>query len=93
MKNILFAIFIFFTLTFTISSTNYSFALGGPDWVDPPAGLPDCSEQDAPGNTGCAATPICNINGYCGTTSSSYGANYWSQLNNAFCGSIENNAF
>lgn len=92
MKNILLIILTFFTFSFIISSSNYSFATGG-TWVDPPAGLPDCSEQDPPGNTGCTATPICNLNGYCGTTSSSYGSNYWSQLNNAFCGSIENNAF
>lgn len=82
-------------LLFT-SISNNSFALGdGPgEWVDPPAGMPDCSEfEDPPGNTACIATPICNLHGYCGQTSSSYSADYWSQLNNAFCGSIENNAF
>ena len=76
-----------------MAATNYSFSIGGGDWVDPPAGMPDCVGQDAPGNTTCVATPICNLNGYCGTTASSYSADYWSQLNSAFCGSIENNAF
>lgn len=76
-----------------MAATNYSFSIGGGDWVDPPAGMPDCAGQDAPGNTTCVATPICNLNGYCGTTASSYSADYWSQLNNAFCGSIDNNAF
>lgn len=54
---------------------------------------PSCVGNPPPGNTCATATPICELNGYCGTTSSSYTADYWSQLNTAFCGSIENNSF
>ncbi len=61
--------------------------------VPPPPGMPPCAVNPAPGQTACTATPICNVHGFCGTTSSSYTADYWSQLNTAFCGSIENNAF
>lgn len=90
MKNLLILIL---TLFFLFAFKNETLAIGGGDWVDPPAGMPSCAGQDAPGNTACIATPICDLNGYCGTTSSSYGANTWSQLTSAFCGSIENNAF
>ncbi len=76
-----------FILTFS------SFAGGGGSFVNPPSGMPPCAVNPAPGNTACQATPICNPHGFCGTTSSSYTANYWSQLNSQFCGSIENNAF
>lgn len=54
---------------------------------------PSCSGNQPAGNTCAQATPICDLNGYCGTTSSSYTADYWSELNSAFCGSIENNSF
>lgn len=96
MKNI-FLILTIFAMTIALQNDTLAFGPGG-TWVDPPAGMPDCSQQDAPGNTACIATPICNLNGYCGQTSSSYSADYWSQLGGstitgAFCGSIENNAF
>ncbi len=55
--------------------------------------IPPCGSSQPAGNTCAEAVLICNVNGYCGSTSSSYGANYWSQLNSAFCGSIENNSF
>ncbi|HLW38767.1 MAG TPA: hypothetical protein VKX31_00155, partial [Brumimicrobium sp.] len=88
------SLFIIISFLF-ISIANYSLANGGGSGtlVDPPAGLPDCALEPPPGQTACNATPICNLNGYCGTTSSSYTADYWSQLNSGFCGSIENNAF
>lgn len=72
-----------------------TFASGGSGGgvVPPPPGMPPCAVNPAPGQTACNATPICNVHGFCGTTSSSYTADYWSQLNGAFCGSIENNAF
>lgn len=59
---------------------------------------PSCASNPAAGNTCQTATPICDLNGYCGSTSSSYTVNTWSQLTNAFsnnCGgaSIENNSF
>src|SRR5690554_371264 len=91
MKKSLFIIISFLFL----SITNYSLANGGGggSFVDPPAGLPNCGIEPHPGQTACTATPICNLNGYCGTTSSSYTVNSWSQLTSGFCGSIENNAF
>jgi large repetitive protein len=52
-----------------------------------------CGDNPAAGNTCGTATPICDLDGYCGNTSASYGSNYWSQLGSAFCGSIENNSF
>ena len=54
---------------------------------------PPCAGNAPAGNTCAQAVPICDLNGYCGSTASSYGANYWSQLNSEFCGSIENNSF
>lgn len=67
-------------------------------------GQPPCGANPAAGNTCATATPICELNGYCGNTSASYTANSWSQscgflglsdcgLNGEFCGSIENNSF
>jgi gliding motility-associated-like protein len=60
--------------------------------VAPPP-MPSCVGNAPAGNTCATATPICDLDGYCGSTSSAYTANYWTQLNNAFCGSIENNSF
>lgn len=72
---------------------NNAFAIGGGTHVDPPAGMPPCGSQGSPGDALCNATPICDLNGYCGTTSSSWAVDTWSNLTSAFCGSIENNAF
>lgn len=69
-----------------------------------PEPAPPCGSSPAAGNTCATATPICNLNGYCGNTSASYTANSWSQscgflglddcgLTGEFCGSIENNSF
>jgi gliding motility-associated-like protein len=45
-------------------------------------------------NTCDLATPICNLNGYCGTTSEVYSVNTWPELTAAFsCGTISNNSF
>ncbi len=82
----------FILLLISVAITQLAVASGS-SFVPPPSGLPPCAVNPAPGNTACIATPICNPHGFCGTTSSTYGANYWSQLNSAFCGSIENNAF
>ncbi|MBL0359448.1 MAG: proprotein convertase P-domain-containing protein [Chitinophagaceae bacterium] len=60
---------------------------------------PGCSSTTPAGNTCAAATPICNFNGYCGNTSASYTADYWTELYDAFDAclgggtSIENNSF
>lgn len=40
-------------------------------------GQPPCGTNPAAGNTCATATPICELNGYCGNTSSSYTANTW----------------
>ena len=51
-------------------------------------GIP-CTNPTA--NDNClAATPICNLNGYCGSTSSCYTA---TQIPAGFCGSVENNSW
>ena len=48
-----------------------------------PAGMPPCAPSTAPGETACLATPICDLNGYCGRTLSSYTADAWTILRNA----------
>lgn len=69
-----------------------------------PEPAPPCGSSPAAGNSCATATPICDLNGYCGNTSASYTANTWSQscgflglsncgLTGVFCGSIENNSF
>lgn len=59
---------------------------------------PSCSTNDPAGNTCASSVPICDLNGYCGNTSSSYTANSWTELSDAFDlygdgASIENNSF
>jgi gliding motility-associated-like protein len=58
-----------------------------------PPVMPPCATNPPPGNTACTATPICNINGYCGTTSGSYTIDTWPDLSSAFCAQIDNNSF
>jgi len=42
--------------------------------------MPDCSGNPPAGNTCQTATPICDLNGYCGTTSQgAYTADFWGQ--------------
>lgn len=52
-----------------------------------------CNSNNPAGNTCNTATPICDLNGYCGNTSSSYTDASWTQLDNEFCGWIDNNSF
>ncbi len=66
---------------------------GGGGLGNPTSPAPNCAVNDPAGNTCATATPICDLNGYCGSTSASYTADYWTELNSAFCGSIENNSF
>lgn len=57
---------------------------------------PPCAVNPAAGNTACAATPICNLNGYCGTTSATYTDDSWTELFNAATScfpDIDNNSF
>jgi hypothetical protein len=50
-------------------------------------GQPPCGANPAAGNTCATATPICELNGYCGNTSSSYTANTWGAAGAPFgCG-------
>lgn len=61
---------------------------------NPTSPAPNCAVNDPAGNTCATATPICDLNGYCGSTSATYTADYWPELENAFCNaSIENNSF
>lgn len=68
------------------------------------AQIAPCNGNTPAGNTCATATPICELNGYCGNTSGSYTANSWNSscgflglgncgLTGEFCGSIENNSF
>ncbi len=61
--------------------------------ISPIATIPSCMTATPAGNTCAQATLICNVDGYCGSTASTYTADYWPELNTAFCGSIENNSF
>ena len=54
---------------------------------------PNCITTTPAGNSCFTVTPICDFNGYCGNTSSTYSVNSWGALTSAFCGSIENNSF
>jgi gliding motility-associated-like protein len=61
--------------------------------IGTPVPPPSCITNTPAGNTCATATPICNLNGYCGNTSAAYTDNSWPELDTAFCGSIENNSF
>jgi gliding motility-associated-like protein len=54
--------------------------------------IPNCTISPPAGETCDQATFICDVNGYCGNTTS-YLPDSWPQLASAFCGSIENNSF
>ena len=58
-----------------------------------PPSPPACNGNLPPANTCANAIPICSFNGYCSTTSSSYTADSWPELDNLFCGTVQNNAF
>jgi gliding motility-associated-like protein len=59
----------------------------------PPYPVSSCNGNLAANNFCQNATPICNLNGYCGNTTDIYSAYVWDELELAFCGSIENNSF
>lgn len=62
---------------------------------------PECTANDPADNQCINATPICNLNGYCGSTSNTYNStdhlgNDWNSvggLMDDFCGSVENNSW
>lgn len=58
----------------------------------PPA-PPSCNGYMTPGNTCADATPVCSFYGFCSATSTSYTADTWPELDTAFCGTVQNNAF
>jgi gliding motility-associated-like protein len=69
-------------------TTTFNLCIGTPT---PP---PSCITNTPAGNSCATATPICNINGYCGNTSTIYSPTHtWTELSAAFCGSLENNSF
>lgn len=65
----------FLIVLFTIFLNEVSFSQ--------PAGMPPCAPSTAPGESACLATPICDLNGYCGRTLSSYTVDAWPVLQNA----------
>ena len=66
--------------------------------TNPPT-RPQCGGNRPAGNSCANAIPVCNFNGYCGNTSSTYAPpNTWTELTNSFSSclsgaSIENNSF
>jgi gliding motility-associated-like protein len=71
--------FVYRTLVVLILLTIF---LNGVSFAQPP-GMPPCAPSASPGETACNATPICNLDGYCGRTLSSYTADVWTILKNA----------
>jgi gliding motility-associated-like protein len=84
---------ILFLIPFLIFASIAFASTGGGGLGNPTSPAPNCAVNDPAGNTCATATPICDLNGYCGSTSASYTADSWSQLSSAFCGSIDNNSF
>ncbi|HBG70374.1 MAG: hypothetical protein A2W93_15700 [Bacteroidetes bacterium GWF2_43_63] len=60
--------------------------------TNPPA-IPSCATNPAAGDLCLTATPICNLNGYCGNTSGDYTVDAPGNLGSLFCGTIENNSW
>ncbi|MBC7642442.1 MAG: proprotein convertase P-domain-containing protein, partial [Flavobacterium sp.] len=56
---------------------------------------PPLCTSNVPAGVSCTlATPVCDLTGYCGNTSSFYAPpKVWPALTSAFCGSIDNNSF
>jgi len=74
MSSVRFCRTFFLSAVFTIFFHVLSFAQ--------PAGAPPCAPSTPPGNSVCSATPICDFNGYCGTTPSK-SVSAWQALRNA----------
>jgi gliding motility-associated-like protein len=73
-----------------VNSWNITFGANPPAYP-----VTGCAGNAAANNFCQNATPICNLNGYCGRTSGLYSAYVWDELETVFgaCGSIENNSF
>jgi gliding motility-associated-like protein len=62
------------------------------------ASAPSCTSGGVRASESCDSSPlppiVCNLNGYCGDTSSAYAPPHvWPGLTSAFCGGIQNNSF
>jgi hypothetical protein len=55
--------------------------------------VPPCLSNPAAGDSPNTATPICNLNGYCGNTSSDYTIDAPGNVGALFCGIIDNNSW
>ena len=58
-----------------------------------PPTAPPCASNPAAGDFCTNPTPICNLNGYCGNTSSAYTVDSPGNLGALFCGSLDNNSW
>jgi hypothetical protein len=94
-------IFLFISLLI-ISTATYAGGCGGGTGgtqnfpAGPNTPPPTCLNSQPAGNTCETATPICDLNGYCGSTAATYTADNmdWCEMTETFCGlSIENNSF
>lgn len=54
---------------------------------------PGCGNNPAAADLCANAVPICDLSSYCGNTSGAYTASFSTQINAAFCGSIENSSY
>lgn len=89
-------------LTLRFKSNNSTTSNGFRFRIDNGPGVSNKTASPLPNPMACASTPaanecvnaplICDLNGYCGNTSSAYTAGNTSGLGN-FCGSIENNSW
>jgi gliding motility-associated-like protein len=61
--------------------------------ISPQPVMPNCAVSTPAGNTCADAALICDVNGYCGSTSAAYTPDGWPALSTAFCGSIENDSY
>lgn len=93
MKKVIFLLLLLFLAFQSLAGGGGSGGVTTGATTGPSGPPPTCVGNPPAGNTCAQATPICDFEGYCGSTASTYTANYWSQLNSAFCGSIENNSF
>lgn len=61
--------------------------------MNPPT-MPVCGDNPIAGDNCLNASPVCNLNGYCGNTSATYTATTgWSQLTNEFCSGLQNDSY
>ncbi len=58
-----------------------------------PPSPPICNNNPIPASNCSNAPFVCSLFGFCAATSLSYSADTWPELTNAFCGTIQNNAF